>query len=70
MPTHMRRNYCQTQAEVQAELNQLISYHDETKKQYTLSNAAENAALVSSNQQLWRDLLTLFHCAGCPKAGC
>ena len=46
-PVRAYRNYCQTQAEVQAELNQLISYHDDTKKQYTLANAAENAALVN-----------------------
>jgi len=44
------RHYCQTQAQVQDQLNQLISVHEATKQDYVLANAQDNAALAAQKR--------------------
>ena len=45
------RNYCQTQEEVQAELNQLIAMHDDTKAKFAYANATDNATLAKMRKE-------------------
>jgi len=44
------KNYFQSQMEIQSELNQLISMHENTKQQFVLAAAAENRALAEQRK--------------------